>query len=353
MNTVNTYNYESFLLDFAEGRLSTKEINDLFDFLAAHPEFKEDFEAVLEIPLLQDNQANLFSRKTALLKNESLDRIQDLVIAAVEHVALPRELNELKQLEVNNPIINRELEIFAKLKFFEDPNVYFSKKGGLYKSPLVTFSTWMYRVSAVAAAVVFIFTIHFLNTVENGNYKAQADRRLKALQNRTDFKQQLNRDLPLFVEHKKTQKLPTNAKDAPAKGISANKSVPIIDFHSPSQDLAINGDTVSGQNIWMVMQPVNANQLEIPSTGSLASFTSSNPPASQVNVSNNDFKSLILEESKIINSSYNLAGDVSARVKSFAGEFNKYNEVELNVFGVHATIHKPSWMNWSRHLVKS
>lgn len=353
MNTVNTYNYESYLLDFAEGRLSRNEINDLFDFLSAHPEFKEDFEAALEIPVLHDYPVNSFSRKNALLKNESLDRIQDLVIAAVEHVALPSELNELKQLEVNNPMIKRELEIFAKLRFFEDPNVCFSKKGGLYKSPLVAFSTWMYRVSAVAAAaVVFIFTIHFLNTAENGNYKAQADRLLKNLQNRTDFKQQVNRDLPRLVEQNPTQKLPGNAKDALVKGITPKKATPIINFHSPSRDLAINGDTVDGQNVWMVMNPVNANQLEIPSTGSLASF-SSNPPASQVNSAKNDFKSLLLEESTIINSSYNLAGDVSARVKSFAGEFNKYNEVELNVFGVHATIHKPSWMNWSRHLVKS
>lgn len=66
---INQENYEEFLCSYVDGELKEAQIKELFQFLEAHPELKEEL-AVFEATKLQPDLSLVFESKNVLQKNE-------------------------------------------------------------------------------------------------------------------------------------------------------------------------------------------------------------------------------------------------------------------------------------------
>jgi hypothetical protein len=61
----------------------------------------------------------------------------------------------------------------------------------------------------------------------------------------------------------------------------------------------------------------------------------------------------LAEQSPRLQTSYSFAEDLSSKLKSFTGDFQNVDEIELKIWGMRTSIRKPSWMKWRRQQVKT
>lgn len=351
MSTVNKYNYEAVLLDFAEGRLSAKETDDLFDFLAAHPGLQEDFDAALEMISLDNTAEFSFSKKNDLIKDETSDFQQLLIIAHVEGVASQAEGEKLQALQTSNPALAQEVIVFAKLKMLADEQIVFSRKNKLLQENTLRFSVWLHRTTYAAAAVLLLFLIdRAFNQSPKVDFTELAQEKINLLiqnenKNTTPILQQ---EEPLYTEKINT----------PTLGHTSTKKQQIATVNKiESKNSMVKSDRERSNEIEVFQHmPIHeALAIDNPMKSKLAETPRHDPETAQKTEpkQQSGFIDYLAEQSSIIQSSYGFAGELSGKLKSFSGDFQKVDEIELKVWGMRTTIHKPSWMKWRRQKVKS
>lgn len=356
MSTVNIYNYEAMLLDFAEGQLSAKETNDLFDFLAAHPELSEDLDAALDMHTISDHEELSFSKKSCLLKSETDDFTQNLIIASLENVATQKEVDALSKLVHTDAHLEREIAVFSKMKIQADEQLVFSRKDVLLKSRVVSISVWTIRASVAAAAVLFVFLFN--------QFSRPTDHEILGI---ASNKGHMMNQVKGIIQDKVRQNLHTeeNVQDAISPAIPSFVNDDIQSTYVANNtaaqskivfgDVGLNNNDIAGFGTESVeaLNVLEARGLNYVSRTHLARFSPDNEENEVVKDKNAPlFIDLIAEQSGLVNTTYSFAGNVSTRVKDFAHEWRRYNSIELNVFGMRTTIHKPSWMNWRRQNVE-
>ncbi len=157
MSKINKYNYEAFLLDFAEGQLSAQDTEALFDFLAQHPEYQSDFDVFTQDIKLTSDDVFVFNKKELLNKDEDADAESDLIIAHLEGLASANDSLALTNAMVGNFRLAQEYSIYQKLIFNASDEIGFAKKETLVKPIMVPLRTWIYRMSYSAAAAILLF----------------------------------------------------------------------------------------------------------------------------------------------------------------------------------------------------
>ena len=166
MKQITLNNYEAFLLDFAEGRLTSEEMEMLFDFIHAHPELEHELEELAIEPILKTNHiAN--KSKNKLYRDTQLDERANLYIACAEGIATKQELDYVNKLTAEQPAVNTELRLYRAIKFNATNESVFSRKELLMQEAPVRLMPWIYKLSGVAAVVVGIWLgIQFLPQAE-------------------------------------------------------------------------------------------------------------------------------------------------------------------------------------------
>jgi hypothetical protein len=361
MSTVNKYNYEAVLLDFAEGRLSAQETNDLFEFLAAHPELQEDFDAALEFSTLNDDQAIAFEKKDALLKSVEIDEQQNLIIAHVEGVASEEESRNLELIQKTDGTVSKEIERFAKLKFQEDETLVFSRKTELIKPVFVSFSTWIYRATFAAAAAILLFLMfNGLNIDNNPDFTANAQERLNQIKTQDSGNPNLSNDNSVFAQNDTKQntstevtlhQTTTKAPDKTTVQNTSQKNTTNQYANALNTESELRFDLTS-------MEVLEAQSLGLNTTSELARITvqptTSEAPIEIIKSKNSPgLFELLAEESGVIGSTFGAMNGFTKSIREVTQDFRTLNELEIKFFGKRATIRKPSWMNWRRHEVKS
>jgi hypothetical protein len=347
MSTVNKYNYEAVLLDFAEGRLSSKETNDLFQFLAAHPELQEDFDAALEMISLDEDADFSFSKKSELLQDESYDSQQNLIIAHVEGVSSQEETEQLEALRNSDATVEKEIVVFSKLKMEADAQIIFSRKDELLQEKTVRFSAWLYRTTYAAAAIFLLFLLFTaVNKSQKIDFTEMAKAKVKQLNQSKEV-------LPFQVVEE-----PWVAEDVKFDDTvnpSRKALVKPNEFFDKENNVASNVAIETEPNEAFEYLPIRrANSLEVSSEGQLATISEIEPDKLEEKEKfNSGLLDYLANESPLIQNSYGFAGDLSDKIKSFSGEFQKVDEIELKIWGMRTTIRKPSWMKWRRQKVKS
>ena len=347
MSTVNKYNYEAVLLDFAEGRLSSKETNDLFQFLAAHPELQEDFDAALEMISLDEDADFSFSKKNELLQDESYDDQQNLIIAHVEGASNQEETEQLEALRNSDATVEKEIAVFSKLKMEADGQVIFSRKEVLLQEKTVRFSAWLYRTTYAAAAIFLLFLmVTALNQSQKIDFTEMAKAKVKQLnQNKNELPFQAV-DEPWVAED---VKLDDTVK--PSRKVYATQD----QYALPENHVASNNPIEVKREEKFDYLPVRqANSLEKTYEAQLATISESEPDKlEQKEKFNSGLLDYLANESPLIQNSYGFAGDLSDKIKSFTGDIQRVDELELKFWGMRTTIRKPSWMKWRRQKVKA
>ena len=140
MSTIDKHNYEAWLLDAAEGRLSATAMAELQAFLQAHPELATT--APDELPVLEP-ETIVFEH--ALIKDETV------CIEYVEGLLHPAQMKAVE----NDATLSATLALYKATQLTADTTVVFPDKASLLKQPKVI-PFFQPRILRAAAAVLVI-----------------------------------------------------------------------------------------------------------------------------------------------------------------------------------------------------
>ncbi len=128
---INSTNYEAWLLDFVEGRLSSSETGLLRAFAQSHPELNIDLED-LDLFYLESDTEQAFDTKADLKKSELSKEIAEQIL--FEAVEDETQLEKAEQILSDYPALAIDFKAYKKTKLKPDLSIVFDDKIGLKKS---------------------------------------------------------------------------------------------------------------------------------------------------------------------------------------------------------------------------
>ena len=159
MEKIDLNNYEAYFLDFMEGNLGAEEKQDLFDFLALHPELKSEMEAdFVGVELFPTNVE--FGDKAALKIDESdlilsLNTVEELMIASIEGQLSQKHEGQL-QAYIQKENLERKYAAYKATILVADQSIIYPEKSELKKETRVIHFSFYARVASVAAVGLFL-----------------------------------------------------------------------------------------------------------------------------------------------------------------------------------------------------
>ncbi len=173
---INKTNYEIYILDYYEGKLTKIEVYELFSFLEHHPEIKAEFDNFENISIAYASSIH-YEFKESLKKTESSSvtiinstNYNEFFIADIEG---DLSISQQKQLEVflaQHTSLQNEYRIFKLCKLQADPFIVFENKNQLKKFLIFNIpihKKLIYRTAAIAASFLLMASIasfYFTNT---------------------------------------------------------------------------------------------------------------------------------------------------------------------------------------------
>ncbi len=179
--SIDIHNYEEFLLDRFEGRLSADREKELDAFLRSHPEIARQVEEFEMISLPADDSTSSDFPKDILKKNIrptsgiSSDNYEMEMIMSVEGLLNGTREEELREFLRMNPALEHDLRLFRAARLKADAPAAFPAKDRLYKkrAGLILFRPAM---TGIAAASVLLLALAIRFIYINGEVNAPAIR---------------------------------------------------------------------------------------------------------------------------------------------------------------------------------
>jgi hypothetical protein len=273
---INRNNYEAFFVDYLDGKLDEKLVNDFIEFLQKNPDLKEELSLFDTVAVEAEDIT--FNKKELLLK-EKYDVEQafnEAAIAQLEGEILASENAEFENYLSTHPERQKEAKLFGLTKLQPDVTVVFSKKNKIYKRSAVrTVLLWTMRAAAVIVVALSVYTFVGTSdkkiitetqvaTIENASDKniySQQEitakpeiwatveevpekstiKKLKSKSERTNVLREKSPDLPENGE----LALVRPSEEAPAKLKSLN---PSLDVKIANPDLVLVETTIFAEN---------------------------------------------------------------------------------------------------------
>ena len=157
---ININNYEAFFIDYLEGNLDEKMVDDFIEFLQQNPDLKEELSLFESVSLPPEKIT--FGKKELLYKEkyDNENEFNQTAIATLEDEISVLEKAEFEDYLSNHPEKQIEARLFEKTKLHPDTSIVFGKKNKLYRrSAGRAVLLWSMRVAAVfiVALSVYIF----------------------------------------------------------------------------------------------------------------------------------------------------------------------------------------------------
>lgn len=160
MSGINQHNYEAYLLDAMEGRLSAEQQLELDTFMALHPELAVDLEDLAEMTF--DPQQAVFPNKE-ILKKTGADLVSgEQFIGYIEQQLSPEEKLLVEERCATNPSLAKELELYKKTIAVADTSIVFEDKKSLKRRTKVILFNFRAASFAAAASVVVLLMLYIL-----------------------------------------------------------------------------------------------------------------------------------------------------------------------------------------------
>jgi anti-sigma factor RsiW len=131
MEKISPDNFEAWLLDHSEGKLSAAELTALKAFAAAHPELEIDLEEV-SLPALENGHES-FDFKDSLRKTPE-DILNEEVIAHLEGQLEPEQEADFQKRLGHDEALRTRLDVFRKTILKADQDEIYSGKSQLKKT---------------------------------------------------------------------------------------------------------------------------------------------------------------------------------------------------------------------------
>lgn len=160
MSGINQHNYEAYLLDSMEGRLSVEQQLELDTFMALHPELAIDLEDLAEMTF--DPQQAVFPNKE-ILKKTGADLVSgEQFIGYIEQQLSPEEKLRVEEHCAANPALAKELDLYKKTIAIADTSIAFDDKETLKRRTKVILFNFRAASFAAAASVVVLLMLYVL-----------------------------------------------------------------------------------------------------------------------------------------------------------------------------------------------
>jgi hypothetical protein len=159
---IDISNYEVWFIDWLDGNLSDKQVEELMLFLEMNPYLKEEFD---ELPSLRLNiPQDAFQKKDLLKKSASefpLSQLEYLSVAFLENDISPDQRSELKEIIEEDPEKLKVFELIQKTKLTV-PAILYSHKHQLTRQPLKQKVIRWSLIGLSAAATIAIVIMSYL-----------------------------------------------------------------------------------------------------------------------------------------------------------------------------------------------
>ena len=170
MINIKRNNYEEYFVDFLDGNLNQAEKEQLFLFLDANPDLKEELENFDGELVIKGDEVS-YEKKSILLKKSLLTEVistnfDELCIANLERDLNQVEEKYFQELINEDPKKRKEFEVFKLTKFSCEEAIVFKHKHILKKIAKPRFK-WNYAIISTAASIVILTGIYFLLRKQN------------------------------------------------------------------------------------------------------------------------------------------------------------------------------------------
>lgn len=224
MSGINQHNYEAYLLDSMEGRLSVEQQLELDTFMALHPELAIDLEDLAEMTF--DPQQAVFPNKE-ILKKTGADLVSgEQFIGYIEQQLSPEETLRVEEHCAANPELAKEFGLYKSTIAVADTSIVFEDKESLKRRTKVILFNFRAASFAAAASVAVLLLLYVLwpakpaDTISN-SYALRDIRKATGKVHTIDSQPSVNHHTPLPALHQEHS--PRRPSPAPEKLIAHNQ----------------------------------------------------------------------------------------------------------------------------------
>jgi hypothetical protein len=156
---INRNNYEAFFIDYLDGKLDEKLVNNFIEFLEQNPELKEELTLVENISI--ELEEVTFNKKELLLKEKyDVEEVFDeAAIANLEGDISASEKIEFEKYLSKHPEKQKDAGLFQLTKLQPDESIKFSQKHKLFhRTAAKTVLLWSLRAAAVVIIALSVYT---------------------------------------------------------------------------------------------------------------------------------------------------------------------------------------------------
>jgi len=172
---IDRTNYESFLIDYLDGRLSEDLKTKIEQFLIENPDIKSEFSELLKLsencdPVLFTGKESLYKTPADLIPSR-FDSVDEFLIGKIEgDISLEEHMLFNKLINIDETTA-REYEWIEKTRLIADKNLIFQNKNELKRSilPFLTKNQFKKLGSFAAAAILLIVFTFIFNNRESNN----------------------------------------------------------------------------------------------------------------------------------------------------------------------------------------
>ena len=157
---INRDNYEAYFIDYLEGNLDERLVDDFIEFLLQNSDLKEEL-SIFETASIKPE--NISFNKKEILYKEKLDSEKEFnktAIANLEGDISTTDKSEFENYIAEHPERGRDVALFNKTKLQPDETIVFSKKKKLYHYSIRrNILLWSGRVAAILIIAFAFFTL--------------------------------------------------------------------------------------------------------------------------------------------------------------------------------------------------
>jgi hypothetical protein len=153
-------NYEIYFIDYLEGNLNEKLVDEFLEFLKQNPDLKKELKA---FKAYEAEEEEIFFLKKENLYKEKYDSQEEFniaVIGIIEDTLSPEEIYNFQNYLNNHPEKEKDFNLFQQTKLKADKTLTFKHRNRLYKTSST--KRTIFFISKIAAIIVLFFSITIL-----------------------------------------------------------------------------------------------------------------------------------------------------------------------------------------------
>jgi hypothetical protein len=169
--TVNSNNFEAYMLDYLEGNLDPLLTADLMAFLAENPEFEKylpDYDSSLSLSDTHEYaQKNELKRGFADLPEITSGNFDEFCIAACEGLLDEKDINRLSDFIAQHSDKQHDFDLYRKVKLQPDTDLQYTGKALLKKNHRPLPLRYLYYAMGLAASIALLLMLVFRKPAES------------------------------------------------------------------------------------------------------------------------------------------------------------------------------------------